>query len=147
MSIPHCKEVPKEHMVASAAAIIIYVPYFAKEYVDLTLSALGMQISPEIIDQLMAAGVNYVGFYPVGYGAVLISMYVGALVAYMVWRDLKKVSLVCLVGAISSWLGIIHAPSVSWGAAPQLALSWLILAVMFFIGSFYLKDDEEKISV
>lgn len=139
------KEVPKEHMVASAAAIIVYVPYFAKDYIELTLSALNISITPEVIGQLQAGGVNYLGFYPVGFGGVLISMYIGALVAYMIWRDLRKVSIVCLIGAISSWVGLIHAPALKWGANPQLALAWFIIAAMFFIGSFYIKHEPDTL--
>ncbi|MBE3580580.1 MAG: xanthine/uracil/vitamin C permease [Thermoanaerobacteraceae bacterium] len=126
------KEVTADHMVASAAAIIPVVAELAKEQIDMALNALGIQVTPDIINKLQAAGVNYLGYFPLSQGTILISMFLGAIVAFMVSRELLKAGYISLVAALFSWLGIIHAPALKWGADPKLALAWLILAVILF---------------
>ena len=53
----------------------------------------------------------------------------GAIVVFILEKQLFRSAVAALVGAALSWVGLLHADQVGWGAAPGVALGYLLLAV------------------
>ena len=89
------------------------------------------------IQDLAAAGSNYVGYNALAYGTVLISMIFAALIAFLVSREYMKAALVGFVAAILAFFGIIHAPQMGFAAAPALSSMWLLVGIAFLAVHFF----------
>jgi adenine/guanine/hypoxanthine permease len=126
------QETPHKHYIAIAAAIVPFIVEFGKEKVDQVATALGsMPLQPEQIQAITTNGSNYVGYTPLAYGTILISMIFAGLIAFMISREFLKAAGVALAAAILAFFGIIHAPSMAINAAPALSLMWLLIAIAF----------------
>lgn len=61
---------------------------------------------------------------------MLAGMVLGALVAFLLERRFWYSAAAAGVGAVLSFIGLIHAPQVAWAAAPGVALGYAMLAIV-----------------
>ena len=69
-------------------------------------------------DALGNAGLVYQGLKILGEGAVLAGMVLGSIVAFILMHKFYASAIAAAVGAVLSWIGLIHASQVDWAAQP-----------------------------
>lgn len=141
-------QVKKEHLVASAIAIMPVIGEFAYEQINNALSALNIAVTPEIVASIEGAGINYTGYGYLANGTILISMFLAAIVCFAIDREMKKLALVGFMAAACAFLGLIHSSSLKWAATPSLAIAWAGLGILaLIVGYFDKKSKNESLSV
>ncbi|NDZ93757.1 regulator [Streptomyces sp. SID6673] len=122
--------VPRIHAVAVVAAILPNLAQWGSGMIDNALSAAGTTASQVGDDALNNAGVVYEGLRTLGEGAVLVGLVLGAIVTFIVDKKFHFAAIACGVGAVLSFIGLIHAPEVSWAANPEVALGYLLFGIV-----------------
>jgi AGZA family xanthine/uracil permease-like MFS transporter len=121
---------PKLHAAAVVAAIIPNIASWGAGLIDNALAAAGTTAAKLGEGPLTNAGLVYHGLHVLGQGAVLAGIVLGAIVTFILERQLVKAAIFAGAGAALSWIGLLHADAVKWGAAPQVALGYLFLALV-----------------
>lgn len=85
------------------------------------------------------------GIVPLGQGAMFTGIIIGAIAVFIIDRDYKKATIFSLIGALFSFVGLMHAPSLALGAANNFALGYIIMGLFF---TYYIfanaKEDESQ---
>ncbi|HEY6793336.1 MAG TPA: hypothetical protein VI248_01495 [Kineosporiaceae bacterium] len=121
--------VPRIHAAAVVAALIPNIASWATGLMDNVLAAAGTSAAQVGYDKILGAGVVYQGLMILGQGAILAGLLLGAIVAFIIDRRFVEASIFAGVGAVLSWIGLIHAPEVAWAANKQVALGYVIAAL------------------
>ncbi|MFC9980397.1 regulator [Gordonia sp. NPDC127522] len=122
--------VPRLHAVAVVAALLPNLAEWGRGLIDNALSAAGTTASEVGMEALGGAGVIYEGLKTLGEGAVLVGLVLGTIVTFILEKKFHYAAIAASVGAVLSFIGLIHAPEVSWAAAPAVALGYLLFAVV-----------------
>jgi len=72
----------------------------------------------------------YGGLHLLGQGATLAGIVFGAIVTFILEKQLIKAAIAAAAGGVLSWIGLLHAEQVDWAAAPQVALGYAMLAAV-----------------
>ena len=70
------------------------------------------------MEALNGAGVVYEGLKTLGEGAVLVGLVLGTIVTFILEKKFLYAAIASAVGAVLSFIGLIHAPEVGWAANP-----------------------------
>ncbi len=119
---------PRLHAAAVVAAIIPNVASWGAGLIDNALSAAGTSAAQLGEAKLSDAGLVYHGLHVLGQGATLAGIVLGAIVTFVLEKQLRRAAIAALVGAALSWVGLLHADQVGWMAAPGVALGYFLLA-------------------
>ena len=122
--------VPRLHAVAVVAALLPNLAEWGRGLIDNALAAAGTTASEVGMEALGGAGVIYEGFKTLGEGAVLVGLILGTIVTFILEKKFHYAAIAASVGAVLSFIGLIHAPEVSWAAAPAVALGYLLFAIV-----------------
>ncbi|MET9201579.1 regulator [Gordonia sp. NPDC003585] len=122
--------VPRLHAVAVVAAIIPNLAQWGSGLIDNALAAVDTTADKVGMEALNSAGVVYDGMRTLGEGAVLVGLILGAIVTFILDKKFHFAAIAALVGAALSFIGLIHAPEVAWAASPEVALGYLMFAVI-----------------
>ena len=108
--------------VKSAAINQARTPMEVLEAIDQVIPFIEL---PDLVVQappkLNGAGVVYQGLQTLGQGAVLVGLILGTMVTFILEKKFLYAAIASAVGAVLSFIGLIHAPEVSWAASPQVA--------------------------
>jgi AGZA family xanthine/uracil permease-like MFS transporter len=121
---------PASHAPAVVLAIIPNIAEWAKINIDGALQAAGTSAGQLGAEKLANVGVVYNGLATLGSGSVLAGMVLGAMAAFIIERQLNRAAIAAFVGAALSWIGLIHAAQMGWGAAPAVALGYALFGVV-----------------
>jgi hypothetical protein len=69
-------------------------------------------------------------------GAVLVGLILGTMVTYILEKKFLYAAIASAVGAVLSFVGLIHAPEVAWAAHPEVALGYLFFGIVCVAYSF-----------
>jgi len=128
--------VPRLHAAAVVAAIIPNLAAWGAGLIDNALAAAGTSAAEVGEASLAGAGLVYHGLHVLGQGAVLAGIVFGAIVTFILDRQLFRAAIAAGAGAVLSWIGLLHSEEVQWAASPQVALGYLLLgAVLVGIGA------------
>lgn len=122
--------VPKLHAVAVVAALIPNLAEWAVGQIDNALTAAGTTADKVGDAALGQAGVVYDGLKTLGSGGVLAGLVLGAGVTFVLDKRFVAAATACAAAAALSWIGLIHAAQVAWGAAPKVALGYLLCGLV-----------------
>ena len=122
------RSTPRLHAPAVIAAIIPNLAAWGAGLIDNALSAAGTTAAQLGEDKLTNAGLVYHGLHVLGQGATLAGIVFGAIVTFVLEKQLRRAAIAAVVGAALSWIGLLHADQVGWAAAPGVALGYLLLA-------------------
>ena len=122
--------VPRLHAIAVVAALLPNLAEWAKTQIDNALNAAGTSAAEVGMEALNGAGVVYEGLKTLGEGAVLVGLILGSMVTFILDKKFRHAALAATVGAVLSFIGLIHAPEVSWAASPAVALGYLFFAAV-----------------
>ncbi len=138
--------VPRLHAVAVVAAILPNLAQWASGLIDNALSAAGTTADKVGQDALGNAGVVYDGLRTLGEGAVLVGLVLGTMVTFILEKKFHYAAIASGVGAVLSFIGLIHAPKVEWAANPQVALGYLLFGVVC-AGYWFLPGARDKVEI
>ncbi|NMN97647.1 regulator [Antrihabitans stalactiti] len=122
--------VPRLHAVAVVAALLPNLAQWATGLIDNALAAAGTSAEKVGSVALGNAGVVYDGLKTLGEGAVLTGLVLGTIVTFILDKKFRFAAIAAAVGAVLSYIGLIHGESVDWAANPQVALGYLMFAVI-----------------
>ena len=128
-----CAGVPGGAEVAcrcGRAAILPNLAQWASGLIDNALNAAGTSAATVGADALNGAGVVYEGLKTLGEGAVLVGLILGTMVTYILDKKFRYAAIASAVGAVLSFIGLIHAPEVAWAAKPEVALGYLFFGIV-----------------
>jgi AGZA family xanthine/uracil permease-like MFS transporter len=138
--------VPRLHAVAVVAAILPNLAQWASGLIDNALNAAGTSATGVGMDKLNGAGVVYEGLQILGEGAVLVGLVLGTMVAFILKKKFLYAAIASAVGAVLSFIGLIHAPEVAWAANPQVALGYLFFGIVC-VGYYFLPGSKDPVEV
>jgi len=110
------------------AVAIAMLPYFANYIMTRFNNAAGEAV----------ANVSS-GIVPLGQGAMFSGIILGAITVYIIDNNFKKAAIFSFIGAGLSYIGLMHAPSLSLGAANDFMVGYLIIGVFF--GLYAVKNN------
>jgi AGZA family xanthine/uracil permease-like MFS transporter len=122
--------VPRLHAIAVVAAILPNLAQWAHGLIDNALNAAGTSANEVGMEALNGAGVVYEGLKVLGEGAVLVGLVLGTMVTFILEKKFLYAALASLVGAVLSFIGLIHAPQMAWAASPAVALGYLFFGIV-----------------
>jgi len=131
---------PASHAPAVVLAIIPNIAEWAKINIDGALGAAGSSAAQLGAEKLANVGVVYNGLATLGSGSVLAGMVLGAMAAFIIERQLNRAAVTAFAGAVLSWIGLIHAAQLGWGAAPAVALGYALFGVICLVAGMQQKQ-------
>ncbi len=128
---------PSAHAPAIVFALVPHLAAWAKMLVDGALGAAGTSAAEVGLDKLAGMGVLYEGLSILGNGAILTGLVLGAMVVFIIERDLRSAAAFALAGAVLTYFGFMHGPEVGLGASglgvtPMVTLGYLLIAAFLF---------------
>ena len=121
---------PSNHAPAVVLAIIPNIAEWAKINIDGALQVAGTNAEKVGIAALGQVGVVYNGIALLGGGSVLAGMVLGSMAAFIIDRKLTHAAAAAFVGAVLSWVGLIHGPALGWMVTPLVALGYVMFGIV-----------------
>lgn len=124
------------HAKYAPAVILAIIPWLAnwgQSIVDTALTSAGTSADEIGFTTIAEAGLLYSGLITLGSGAIIVGMIWASILVFTIDRKFFHASMTCLTGAVLSFFGMIHHATVGWGVAPQMALSYMIIGLGFFL--------------
>ncbi|CAG9621735.1 SulP family inorganic anion transporter [Sutcliffiella rhizosphaerae] len=100
------------------AVAIAMLPYFANYVMTRFNNSAGEVVS----------GISE-GIVPLGQGAMFTAIILGSITVYIIDQDYKKGAYFALIGAFLSFIGLMHAPSLTFNAAQDFTIGYLLITV------------------
>ncbi|RKL67673.1 uracil permease [Salipaludibacillus neizhouensis] len=116
------------------AVAIAMLPYFA----NYLMTRFNNPV-PETIAELSP------GIVPLGEGAMFTAIILGAITVFIIDHEFHRAAIFSFVGAILSFIGLMHAPNMAFGAAMDYALGYALVGVLFSL--YYLVGIKSKETV
>ncbi|WP_422769626.1 regulator [Plantactinospora sp. WMMC1484] len=121
---------PRIHGAAVVAALVPNIAAWATGQMDNALAAAGTTAAEVGDSALAGAGVVYDGLLVLGQGAILAGLVLGAVVVFIIDKRFLRAAIFAGVGALLSFIGLIHGERIEWNANGQVALGYLFVAVV-----------------
>ncbi len=122
--------VPPRYAIAVVVAIIPNIASWAQGQMADVMAAAGTSAQKIGEASLVNAGVIYKGTQILGGGAILAGLVLGSIVAFIIDRAFTRAAAYCFIGAILSFVGLIHGVQVAWNAGGQVALGYLFFGLV-----------------
>lgn len=124
---------PRAHAAAVVAALIPNLASWATGQIDNALAAAGTSAAAVGDQALAGAGVVYHGLLVLGQGAILAGLVFGAIVVFIIDRRFLHAGIFAAVGAVLTFIGLIHGEKVEWNANGPVALGYVFVAAICLI--------------
>ena len=121
---------PSSHAPAIVLALTPHLAAWAKVLVDGALTAAGTSAAAVGIDKLAGVGVLYQGLAILGEGSILSGLVFAAIAVFVIEREFDKAAAFAFAGAVLTWFGFMHGPAVGFGVTPNVALAYVMVAVL-----------------
>ncbi|WP_144120561.1 regulator [Catellatospora sichuanensis] len=142
---------PRAHAAAVVAALIPNLASWATGQIDNALAAAGTSAAAVGDQALAGAGVVYHGLLVLGQGAILAGLVFGAIVVFIIDRKFLHAGIFASVGALLTFVGLIHGEKVEWNANGPVSLGYLFVAVVcaiFHLGKHSPREpDPEELAL
>ncbi len=74
-------------------------------------------------------------------GDILVGMLLGSIGIFVIDRKFLVAAGYALLTAFLSFFGIVHASAITWAASPDVAVGYVLVAVIFVFMHFYRKKE------
>ena len=126
------QETPKSHAPAVILALVPQVAAWGKLMIDSSLGAAGTNAAAVGLDKLGQVGVIYHGLEVLGSGAILVSLVLAAIAAFVIDRKLVQAAGFALAGSILTFFGFMHSEAIGFGKMPMVAFSYVVVAAALY---------------
>ncbi len=127
---------PQSHAPAIIFALVPNLAAWAKVQIDGALGAAGTNAAAVGLDKMAQTGVLYQGLDVLAGGAVVTGLLWGAMVVFLIERKPNAASVVAFIAAILTFFGFIHGSAIGVMVLPTVALSYLLVAALFYAFNF-----------
>jgi AGZA family xanthine/uracil permease-like MFS transporter len=131
------QETPRSHAPAVILALVPQVAAWGKLQIDNSLGAAGTSAAAVGMDKLGQVGVVYHGLEVLGSGAILVSLILAAITAFMIDRAFVKAAGFALAGAVLTFFGFMHSEAIGIAKTPMVALSYAVVAALLYACARY----------
>lgn len=122
---------PRAHMPAVALGLVPLLASWGKDILDMLATAAGTSVAAIGPEAMQRAGLSYAGLRSLAAGQMVTSMMLCAMTIALIDQRLRAATAWAGAAAALSWLGLMHADRLGWGAAPAAALGYALMAVGF----------------
>lgn len=126
------QETPKSHAPAVILSLIPQIAAWGKLMIDNSLGAAGTNAAAVGLDKLAGMGVLYHGLELLGSGAILTSLILAAVAAFIIDREFTKASAFALAGGVLTFFGFMHSEAIGVAKTLPVAISYLGVAGLLF---------------
>lgn len=123
------QETPSRHAPAVIIAIIPHIAHWASGMIDNSLSAAGVEQTPELLARMIDGGVLLEAMHVLGGGAVFSGVILAAVTVFIIERQLWRASITAAVGATFTFFGFMHSEHIGWAMTTDVAASYLCLSL------------------
>jgi AGZA family xanthine/uracil permease-like MFS transporter len=127
------RETPARHAPAIVLGILPHLAHWAQDTIANTLSAVNVTITPEVEAALATKSILYEGLKTVGDGAVLSGIVMASAAVFVIEGKLIRAAVTCVVGAVFTTFGLMHAPQLGIGQSPTIMMGYLLVGVVMLI--------------
>jgi AGZA family xanthine/uracil permease-like MFS transporter len=113
-------------------ALIPQIAAWGKTQIDNSLGAAGTTAAAVGLDKLGQNGVLYHGLGVLGGGATLAGIILGSITVMLIDRKFERAAIFALIGAVLTFFGFIHGEAIGLFRSPELAASYLGVAVILY---------------
>lgn len=138
---------PRSHAPAIVIAMVPHFAAWAAGLVGGTLSAAGQTAAEVGLGNLEDAGVLYEGLQRLGGGAIISGLVLGAIAIFLIDHRFKTASAYALAGAALSFFGLMHSEQIGLGMGTDIAIGYLLVALLCFSYSYFFRPEEESMTV
>jgi AGZA family xanthine/uracil permease-like MFS transporter len=131
------QETPKSHAPAVIIALVPQVAAWGKLQIDNSLGAAGTNAMAVGLDKLGQVGIAYHGLEVLGSGAILVSLILAAITAFMIDREFVKAAGFAMAGAVLTFFGFMHSEAIGVGKTPMVALSYVVVSLGLYACAKY----------
>lgn len=124
---------PKEHAPAVILSLIPWVAMWGLNLVDNALKAAGTTAQQVGMAALTNNSVLYTGMTILTNGAIITSMVMASIAAYVIDHKFRHAAFYALAGTVFAYFGLVHAPAIGVGAAVKHAIGYAFLSGLFFM--------------
>ena len=96
------------------------------------LPALQLSAASPAVQAALNRSIYWSSVQGLGNGFLFLVLVVAAVVTEMIDRRFPQAALWCLLAAVFSWFGLMHAALMRWAAAPAYAAGWLAAAAIVY---------------
>jgi adenine/guanine/hypoxanthine permease len=133
------QETPHSHAPAIVLALTPHLANWATVLINGALAAAGTIVPAlsaadfaALVAKMKNEGVLYHGLQVLGGGSILGGLVLGAIAALVIDKKLVKAAAFAAVGAALTFFGFMHGERIGVGQTPEVAASYLIVALMLF---------------
>ena len=128
------QETPKRHAPAIVLAIVPSIAGWGLTMINNALASAGVfSVSDELAGNMLNNGIFYHGLQILGGGSTLGGLILGATAVFIIDRQLMKAAGFAAAGAVLTFFGLMHGEHIGIGQSPMVALSYLVVAVIFVV--------------
>ncbi len=128
------RDTPARHAPAIILGILPHLAHWTHDTVVNTLRAVDIDpAAPTVIDALKQQSILIHGLEVVGSGAVLSGIVLASAAVFVIEARLISAAVACGIGALFTWFGLMHAPSVGFGQSPSIVLAYLLMGAVMML--------------
>jgi AGZA family xanthine/uracil permease-like MFS transporter len=137
--------IPKRHMPAVVVAILPSLADWGRVLVGNAVGAAGGDLGAISLGDFANNGIHFAGMNTLADGAIIVGILWAATTVFMIDRKDVQAIITIVVASVLSFFGIIHSGSVGFAVGWEIAVGYLLLAIVVFVLS---KQGyiEEKVS-
>lgn len=136
------QEVERKYAPAVVLALIPWLADWGRTMVDNTLSAAELTAGGIGFEVLSNVGVEYSGMITLGSGAIIVGMLWASILVFIIDRSFIEAGIVCLIGGVFAFFGVIHSVSVGINAGGEMAASYVIIGIIIMCVSFLKTNNQ-----
>lgn len=96
---------------------------------------------------LEANGVPLLGWERLAGGDILVGMIICSIAIFVIDRQFLRAATYSIITAVHAYFGFVHALEIKVGSAPEVALGYVMMALVFFVMNFIKDKPEKEVSV
>jgi adenine/guanine/hypoxanthine permease len=108
--------------------------------VSSALPALRLSAASPEVQAALNRSIYWSSIQGLGNGFLFLVLVISALITEMIDRNFGRAATWCLIAAVFSWFGLMHSPTLHWGAQPMYAAGWLTAALIVFSARWWRGD-------
>jgi len=131
-----------DHKYINAVLLGLVLPAGAvvASAVNSALPALKLSANSPEVQLALNRSIYWSSIQGLGNGFLFLVLVISALITEMIDRNFGRAAAWCLIASIFSWFGLMHSPTLRWGAQPMYAAGWLAAALIVFSARWWRGD-------
>jgi adenine/guanine/hypoxanthine permease len=122
------QRVDRKYLSAVLLGFVLPAGAVVSSAINAALPALKLQAANPAVAAALNGSIYWASVQGLGNGFLFLVLVVSALLSEIIDRRFGRAALWCLIAAVFSWFGLMHAAAAGWGAQPMYAAGWTAAA-------------------